>query len=85
MFVIIYQPQDAAFISFHVRSWGLRPEKQSPLYSSGRLMVGHQVHILDTRFESSGCNHCGVEKLVTRQPHKLEIPGSSPGPRYQGC
>ena len=23
-------------------------------------------------------NHCGVEELVPRQPHKLEIAGSSP-------
>ena len=58
--------------------------KTLPLrYCSGRLKVGHQVHNLDTRFESSGCTHCGVEKRLSRHPHKVKIVGSSPTSRNQ--
>ena len=77
---------NAVFISFHVRAWGLRPEKLSPLvYSTGGAMAAHLAHNQETGFESHGCNHCGVDKRLSRQPHKLDIVGSSPTSRNQGC
>ena len=76
---------DAVFISFHVRSWGLRPKKYSPFeYSTGGAMAAHLAHNQETGFESHGCNHCGVEQLVARQPHKLKVAGSNPASRTQG-
>ena len=53
--------------------------KNFPLwYSSGGAMVAHLAHNQETRFESYGCIHCGVEKRLSRHPHKVEIVGSTP-------
>ena len=48
-------------------------------------MAAHLAHNQETRFESYGCNHCGVEKWLTHLAHNQEIVGSNPTHRNQGC
>ena len=77
---------DAVFISFHVRSWGLRPKKYSPLCIQRDRAVRQLTWLITKRSEvqillpqplRSGAG-------VARQPHKLKVGGSNPPSRTQG-
>ena len=48
------------------------------IYRAGGAMVAYVAHNHETRFESFERNHCGVEKRLSRHPHKVEIVGSTP-------